>query len=1212
MKKLLLIFTFTFLVNCTIKSEIFVNQWTSILNDNGLKESVGKYSKDINGVTIQICEVYLHDSIIGIQQSTNEINSPLGYIINRFNSEGNLINRKIYSGKIKLVSAEINNEKIVMLCDSTNNLNQNFAKLFIYDLNLNLNSEITFENNNFETKSVKLEIINNEIVAGVYLKQDNVNQGCNIICFNMEGNVVWQYETFSPNISAFNFTAMGSNLFITFIDMNVQNHCLKLLNGNIINENIFDFSSLNSPQLMDLKYNGSKFLLLYKSMLNVTEFNLNYYILNFNLAIENQNQIAAAGAYQLVNAKAVFGNSGKYCIATDFYNQVNNYDTKVYFFNENNQFLNSTLINDNVNFNDLIQIAEFDSITNYYYFGLVSANTLGVMQCKIFKYDTDGNADGIFRPWQGFARQYSYPVHFNFDVSDSSLFVSGGQNFSGGRDNVLMWKINTNTMQPVYERNLIIEKNKMKNGDIVFSNQDHAYSCSSVEIEGKTIGLFQKTLKWGHVLFQTPIRLNLDNETQCIPQKIMVYNSQVFIAGKSINITNNETGIFICKFDTTGVQLNFHTEVIGNNHIEVEDLKISSDNKLLFTYRNQEFSAEYMIEKQFDTENLLPENQLSINILQNTNFYSFAETPVRCFVTTADIHHLKISQLNSGILNESLIPIQDSIMQINSLFMYPYVIVGVNTRNNNIYNAKIYRYHLSSGEINVFEINRNGEINGIKIKNILKTSDFAGNKIIVVSEFVLPIFTELFSSIYNQNMNLQNQVVISNNYNEYENASAYNFYHFIVTYSTITNGIRSINSKIINTDGVTQFNNQLLKVRNTDNYKGYKLITQFRIAYLFGEVNANTDSSEVFISQLRNFLTINNVEGPNLENNTCVICPNQYIEPLQFILEDEEIAASGVYGESSNEILIPNSGINVSGSGVNRIIELQPAVNTSGTATITIYMESIEGQISSFSFEVIISPPIPTPAVTGLDGFCITNSALLSIDTIYSYYEWSNGSNTYNSNYTDTGMHYVIVKDELNCYLTTTFSIPACGDPNNYVTSLTETYCGNTLLSMTDSIVCNPISGATAYQFKFFTFPDFVFVHEINAESNLVPLANLSNILDSTMQYAVRVRAINQLEFGEFGLTCLIGFETDSIITNEETLILQTDVMIYPNPFSNQLTIKQSGIQNIEIFNIHGSRIVIDNFNHKNMIDTENWTPGMYLIKGNFNGKTFTRKLIKN
>ncbi|MCL4298833.1 MAG: tandem-95 repeat protein [Anaerolineae bacterium] len=91
------------------------------------------------------------------------------------------------------------------------------------------------------------------------------------------------------------------------------------------------------------------------------------------------------------------------------------------------------------------------------------------------------------------------------------------------------------------------------------------------------------------------------------------------------------------------------------------------------------------------------------------------------------------------------------------------------------------------------------------------------------------------------------------------------------------------------------------------------------------------------------------------------------IGPLPFSMNDVETPTVDLTLtiSSSNVVLIPTGNITVTGSGANRTLTLQPAVNQSGVATITLTVH--DGQLAkSSSFSVAVDPVNDVPTLTDI------------------------------------------------------------------------------------------------------------------------------------------------------------------------------------------------------------------------------------------------------
>ena len=87
---------------------------------------------------------------------------------------------------------------------------------------------------------------------------------------------------------------------------------------------------------------------------------------------------------------------------------------------------------------------------------------------------------------------------------------------------------------------------------------------------------------------------------------------------------------------------------------------------------------------------------------------------------------------------------------------------------------------------------------------------------------------------------------------------------------------------------------------------------------------------------------------------------------IEFTVEDVETLASAlvVTVSSSNTVLFPESKIELTGTTGKRYINLTPAANLSGTATITLTVEDLDGGIATITFTVEVKPVNDLPSLT--------------------------------------------------------------------------------------------------------------------------------------------------------------------------------------------------------------------------------------------------------
>ena len=89
---------------------------------------------------------------------------------------------------------------------------------------------------------------------------------------------------------------------------------------------------------------------------------------------------------------------------------------------------------------------------------------------------------------------------------------------------------------------------------------------------------------------------------------------------------------------------------------------------------------------------------------------------------------------------------------------------------------------------------------------------------------------------------------------------------------------------------------------------------------------------------------------------------------IPFSVSDEETipAALILSVNSSNPTLIPPESIEIGGDGTNRTLQFTPAINQSGSATLTLNLEDAEGLSASESFNVSVTPVNDFPRISSI------------------------------------------------------------------------------------------------------------------------------------------------------------------------------------------------------------------------------------------------------
>ena len=134
------------------------------------------------------------------------------------------------------------------------------------------------------------------------------------------------------------------------------------------------------------------------------------------------------------------------------------------------------------------------------------------------------------------------------------------------------------------------------------------------------------------------------------------------------------------------------------------------------------------------------------------------------------------------------------------------------------------------------------------------------------------------------------------------------------------------------------------------------------------------------------------------------------------------------------------------------------------------------------------------------------------------------------------------------------------------LTNIRNQYCNNTSNSLASTIVCNPVSMANRYEFKFTNSLNGN-VHFFQSLTTSCPLSLVTPALLSGVNYIVQVRAKVYTTWGNFGTNCSITLTTPQAGNKEEisetenteetddfanNIPLIEKFTSYPNPFNEQ------------------------------------------------------------
>ncbi|MFY7810834.1 MAG: T9SS type A sorting domain-containing protein, partial [Flavobacterium sp.] len=135
----------------------------------------------------------------------------------------------------------------------------------------------------------------------------------------------------------------------------------------------------------------------------------------------------------------------------------------------------------------------------------------------------------------------------------------------------------------------------------------------------------------------------------------------------------------------------------------------------------------------------------------------------------------------------------------------------------------------------------------------------------------------------------------------------------------------------------------------------------------------------------------------------------------------------------------------------------------------------------------------------------------------------------------------------------------------------------------------------------------------ISSSNGSITFSQLSSIPSNGASIAVKVRATVNNIVGSWGNSCTISTQTQQVSRNIIQLNTE-EIKAYPNPFSNEFTLKLSDESeaNIQVFDINGKLVHNQLINNTSeVVLGEDFSLGIYLVNVSQNKETRTFKIIK-
>jgi PKD repeat protein len=184
----------------------------------------------------------------------------------------------------------------------------------------------------------------------------------------------------------------------------------------------------------------------------------------------------------------------------------------------------------------------------------------------------------------------------------------------------------------------------------------------------------------------------------------------------------------------------------------------------------------------------------------------------------------------------------------------------------------------------------------------------------------------------------------------------------------------------------------------------------------------------------------------------------------------------------------------------------------------------------SNSISITVNSLPTTPVISGAGSFCPNSVATLDAGNGYASYLWNTNALTQSIIITQAGTYSVTVSNMNGCTNTSSVIIAPCIN-NVPPTQLRTVDCGKTNLIPNTQIACNPVPGATNYEWEFRDTLTNIVMGTAFTNWYVVTTQQASPSLQWNTQYNCRVRAKVGGLWGNFSNSCRIGLRENPAVT---------------------------------------------------------------------------------
>lgn len=186
--------------------------------------------------------------------------------------------------------------------------------------------------------------------------------------------------------------------------------------------------------------------------------------------------------------------------------------------------------------------------------------------------------------------------------------------------------------------------------------------------------------------------------------------------------------------------------------------------------------------------------------------------------------------------------------------------------------------------------------------------------------------------------------------------------------------------------------------------------------------------------------------------------------------------------------------------------------------------------VTSNTLTVIVNSLPNTPIISGANNFCPNNQTVLDAGNGYTSYMWNTGEQTPAITIYQSGTYTVTVSNAEGCTVSANALVSPCVN-NVPPTTLRTIDCGKTNLTPIAQIACNPVAGATHYEWEFSDTLNNIVQGIAITNWYIVTTQQVSPGLQWNTQYNCRVRAKVGGLWGNFSTSCRIGLRENPAIT---------------------------------------------------------------------------------